>query len=133
MSEAQRNASVASSMESLTCWPSPVRARAKSAAAMAWDAVTAASLSGRIVRTRRGRAPLVAERADVGAAARNLDLDDIGALVAEDHGRPRPRDHRREIDDAHALKGTRHRYPFPRSVLSAAMLEGRASLDNDRP
>ena len=34
--------------------------------------------------------------------ARLLDLDDVGALVGEDHGRPRPRQHRGQIDDADA-------------------------------
>ena len=56
MSEAHRNASTASSIDSRTCCPSPVRSRASSAAVIACDAVIAVSLSGRIVRNMRGRA-----------------------------------------------------------------------------
>ena len=55
MSEAQRNASTVSSIESWTCWPSPVRSRASSAAVTAWAAVIELSLSGSTVRIRRGR------------------------------------------------------------------------------
>ena len=55
ISDAQRNASTESSMESRTCCPEPVRSRASSAEVMAWAAVIAVSLSGRIVRTSLGR------------------------------------------------------------------------------
>ena len=55
MSDAQRNASTASNMDSRTCWPSPVRSRASSAAVTAWAAVTELSLSGSTVRISRGR------------------------------------------------------------------------------
>ena len=56
MSDPQRNATTASSMESRTCCPSPVRSRASNAAVIACAATTPVSLSGTIVRTRRGRA-----------------------------------------------------------------------------
>ena len=55
MSEPQRKASTVSSMERRTCWPSPVRLRASSAAQTAWAMAKPVSLSGRMVRTRRGR------------------------------------------------------------------------------
>ena len=52
-------------------------------------------------RGREAVAP-IAVGARVVALARLLDLDDVGALVGEDHGRPRPRQHRGQIDDADA-------------------------------
>ena len=57
MSECQRKAITLSSMDSFTCWPLPVRNRATSAAVIAWAAVMPVSLSGRMVRTSRGRSP----------------------------------------------------------------------------
>ena len=55
MSEPHRNATTASSMDSRTCCPWPVRSRASSAAVIAWAATTPVSLSGTMVRTSRGR------------------------------------------------------------------------------
>ena len=55
MSLAHRKPSTVSSMDSRTCWPSPVRPRATSAAHTACAPVTAVSLSGSTVRISRGR------------------------------------------------------------------------------
>ena len=46
MSDPHRNATTASSIESRTCWPCPVRSRASSAAVIACAATTPVSLSG---------------------------------------------------------------------------------------
>ena len=56
MSEPHRKAITASSIDSRTCWPSPVRSRASSAAVIACAATMPVSLSGRMVRTSRGGA-----------------------------------------------------------------------------
>ncbi len=56
MSDPHRKATTASSMDSRTCCPGAPRARASSAAVIAWAATVPVSLSGRMVRTRRGGA-----------------------------------------------------------------------------
>ena len=50
----------------------------------------------------------VAAGAHVIAAARDLDLDHVGALVGKDHGREGSGDHRGQVDDANAVKGSCH-------------------------
>jgi hypothetical protein len=47
--ELHRKATTASSIDSRTCWPSPLRSRASNAAVIACEAVIAVNLSGRIV------------------------------------------------------------------------------------
>ena len=55
------------------------------------------------VEERGGEAvAAVAVGARVVARARLLDLDDVGALVGQDHGGPGARQHRGEVDDADA-------------------------------
>ena len=58
-------------------------------------------------RRRQAAAP-VAERAGMVAPARRLDLDHVGALVAQDRGRPRPRQHRAQVDDPNTLIRSAH-------------------------
>ena len=57
---------------------------------------------------RRHAGTLVAERAHVVADVRNLDLDHVGALVCQDHRRPRAGQHRRHVDDANAGERSTH-------------------------
>ena len=47
------------------------------------------------------------------ALLRRLDLDHVGALVAEEHGRGGPRDHRRDVYDADAFQWSSHGAPSP--------------------
>ncbi|CFP65200.1 Uncharacterised protein [Bordetella pertussis] len=52
-------------------------------------------------------------------AVRRLDLDDVGAHVAEHLGRERPHQHRRQVDDSHAIER-----PFHGRPSSAAKVSG---------
>ena len=53
-------------------------------------------------------APSIAELTREVAAARGLDLEDVGALVGEHAGSDRSRDHRRQIDDPDAGERPAH-------------------------
>ena len=78
-------------------------------------------------RGRKAVAP-IAVGARVVALARLLDLDDVGALVGEDHGRPRPRQHRGQIDDANACERS-----LGMLVAGALHVDARASIPSVTP
>jgi len=47
---------------------------------------------------------------------RRLDLDHVGALIAEDHRPQRPRDVRSQIDDAKPMQRTGHAQPLGKAA-----------------
>src|SRR5262249_49533582 len=48
-----------------------------------------------------------------------LDLDDVGAQVAQGLGGPGPEHHRRDVDDPHAIERSRHERPRVDEARSA--------------
>src|SRR5262249_43868912 len=61
------------------------------------------------VEEHRGHAgAAIAERTDVIAAAGHFNFYDIRTLVGQNHRRPRPREHRRHVDDANTVQRSCH-------------------------
>ena len=58
------------------------------------------------------RAVLPAAEAAERIALRRLDLDDLGAEIGQHQARERRRDHRAQLDDAHALENVGHRQGY---------------------
>src|SRR5262249_30565285 len=73
--------------------------------------------------------PAVAQpRAERIAAARVLDLDDIGAVIGEDGGQHAAGNEPRAVDDSQALEGAAHFTAFLMWAASASMTRASASF-----